>query len=133
MALDLESLTGDAPREVPIGDLEKSISEVWRSASKGENAEAVLRAAALTLVVFVESPEAAEEVRELSGALSEQKPCRGITLIAQPQNKSAGLRCWVSAQCKCDPSVIGRKQIRSEQIAVSAQEIKNSAAMPARI
>lgn len=121
MALDLESLTGDAPREVPISDLEKSISEVWRSASKGENAEAVLRAAALTLVVFVESPEAAEEVRELSGALSEQNPCRVITLIAQPQNKPDGLRSWVSAQCKCDPSVSGRKQIRSEQIAVSAQ------------
>lgn len=121
MPLQIESLTGDAPLEVPIGNLETSISELWRSAAKdAENPEAVLRAAALTLVVFVESPEAAEEVRELAGALSEQNPCRVITLIARPQAKPDGLRSWISAQCKCDPNVSGRKQIRSEQIAVSA-------------
>ena len=114
MALELESLTGDEPREVPIGDLEKEISELWRSATKdGENAEAVLRAAALTLVVYVESPEAAEEVRALASALSEQNPCRVITLIAQPQDKPDGLRSWISAQCKCDAAGSGRKQIRS--------------------
>lgn len=121
MAIDLESLTGEEPREVAISDLEKEISELWRSATKGaENAEAVLRTAALTLVVYVESPEGGDEVRSLVSALSEQNPCRVITLIAQPLAKPDGLRSWVSAQCKCDASGSGRKQIRCEEITIQA-------------
>lgn len=121
VALELESLTGDEPREVPIGDLEKEISELWRSAGEDSaGAEAVLRAAALTLLVYVESPEAGEEVRDLVGTVSEQNPCRVILMIAQPQDGPEGLRSWVSAKCKCDPSVAGRKQIRCEEIAIRA-------------
>jgi glucose-6-phosphate dehydrogenase assembly protein OpcA len=121
VAQELESLTGDEPREVAIGDLEKEISDLWRSVTRdSENAEAVLRAAALTLVVYVETPEAGEEVRSLVSALSEQNPCRVITLISQPLAKPDCLRSWVSGQCKCDPSNSGRKQIRCEEIAIRA-------------
>ncbi len=121
MALELESLTGGEPREVKIGDLEKEISELWRSAAKvAESPEAVLRAAALTLIVYVESPEEGDEVHSLVGALSEQNPCRVIILIAQADDQPAGLRSWISAQCKCDPSSSARKQIRLEEIAIRA-------------
>jgi glucose-6-phosphate dehydrogenase assembly protein OpcA len=119
--VELESLTGDAPREVAIGDLEKEISELWRSVAKdSENPEAVLRAAALTLVVYVDNAEAAEEVRSIAASLSEQNPCRVIILMAQPQAGPDGLRSWISAQCKCDAAVSNRKQIRGEQIVIRA-------------
>ncbi len=121
MALEVESLTGGEPREVKIGDLEKEISELWRSATKDEkNPEAVMRAAALTLVVYVESPEDADEVHNLAGAVSEQNPCRVITLISQPHEQPAGLRSWISAHCKCDAAGSGRKQIRLEEIVIRA-------------
>lgn len=120
MALKLESVTGGEPREVKISDLEKEISALWRSlAEKSEGEEAVTRATALTLLVYVESEEAAQEVGNLVAALTEQNPCRAVVMIAQPGAQPAGFRASISAHCHLPSS--GRKQVCCEQITVTAR------------
>lgn len=120
MALTIESLSGGEAREIKINGLENEIAELWRSVAKeAEGAEAVTRAASLTLIVYVESPEAAREVGKLMSALTQQNPCRAVILIAQPAAKPDGLRAWLSVNCNLSPS--GRKQLCVEQISLDAR------------
>lgn len=120
MALKLESLTGGEPREVQISDLEKEISALWRSlAEKSEGHEAVTRASALTLLVYVESEEEGREVANLVSALTEQNPCRAVIMIAQPEGAPPGFSAAISARCHL--SSPGRKQVCCEQITVTAR------------
>lgn len=120
MPLTLESLTGGEPREVEIGNLEKELSSLWRSVAKeAEGSEAVTRAAALTLLVYVESERAAEEVGNVIGALAGENPCRAVVLTAQPEAAPAGLRAWVSIHSHLTAS--GRRQVCCEKISISAR------------
>ena len=115
----LESLTGVESREVQIRDLEKELSALWRSlAAQSEGGEAVTRAAALTLLVYVENEEAAMEVGNLLGSISAQNPCRAVIMIAQPDASPAGFKASISAQCHLSPS--SRRQVCCEQIRVVA-------------
>lgn len=120
MALTLQSLTGGEPRPVQIADLEKELSALWRSAAEdAKTRDAVTRACALTLLVFVESEEAGREVGNLVSSLTEQNPCRAVIMIAQPEAKPAGLTARISAHCHL--SSAGGKQVCCEQISVAAR------------
>jgi glucose-6-phosphate dehydrogenase assembly protein OpcA len=116
----LESLTCEDPREVKISEIESEIAQLGRSAMKeAGGGEAVTRAASLTLITYVESPQAAQEVCNLVRTVSEQNPCRAVILTARPEGAPAGLRAWISTHCSLPPA--GAKRLCAECISVEAR------------
>jgi glucose-6-phosphate dehydrogenase assembly protein OpcA len=120
--LTLESLAGDESQEVKFGELESKLAQLGRAKMKEhQGAEATItRAASLTLVVLVETPEAAQEVSKQICAISEQNPCRAVILVAQPEAKPSGLRAWISVHFN-QPSSSPAKRLCAEQILVEAR------------
>ncbi len=93
---------------------------MWRSASGAVGEESpVTRATALTLLVFVDSPEAAREVSGLIADVTRQNPCRAVVMVMIPEGEPKGLMASVSAHCHL--AAEGGKQICSEQITLEAR------------
>jgi glucose-6-phosphate dehydrogenase assembly protein OpcA len=103
-----------------VADLEAELSALWRSAAEDPAAKnPVTRACTLTLLIYVESDEAADEVNNLVAEVTRQNPCRTIIMMLEPQATRSGLEAWVSAHCHLP--VGGEKQVCSEQIALRAR------------
>jgi glucose-6-phosphate dehydrogenase assembly protein OpcA len=110
---------GDA-RPVVVSNLEAELSALWRTAAEDPTGEsAVTRACTLTLLIYVESDEAAYEVTNLVAEVTRQNPCRAIIMTLEPHAASSGLEAWVSAHCHLP--VAGEKQVCSEQITIRAR------------
>jgi glucose-6-phosphate dehydrogenase assembly protein OpcA len=108
------------PRPVNVDDLEAELSALWRTAAEDPAAaNAVTRACALTLLIYVDSDEAAYEVTNLVAEVTRQNPCRAIIMMLEPEAATAGLEAWVSAHCHLP--VAGEKQVCSEQITIRAR------------
>jgi len=112
------------PRPADVAALEAALSDLWRSAAEGAGTQgAVTRACALTLLVYVESEEAAQEVNRIVAEVTRQNPCRVIVMQVEPQASPPGptrrLTGWVSAHAHLP--VAGEKQVCSEQITLRAQ------------
>jgi glucose-6-phosphate dehydrogenase assembly protein OpcA len=110
----------DVPRSANVAELEAELSALWRSAAEDPTTrQAVTRACALALLVYVESEEAG---REVSGVISEamrQTPFRAVIMISEPQAAPAGLAAWVSAHCHLPTA--GEKQVCCEEVTVRAR------------
>jgi glucose-6-phosphate dehydrogenase assembly protein OpcA len=103
-----------------MADLEAELSALWRSAAEDPAAQnAVTRACTLTLLIYVESDEAAYEVNSLVAEVTRQNPCRAIIMMLEPQVTPSGVEAWVSAHCHLP--VAGEKQVCSEQITLRAR------------
>jgi glucose-6-phosphate dehydrogenase assembly protein OpcA len=85
-------------------------------AGESQDPNAVTRACALTLLVYVEREEAVQEVNDLIAQLTRQTPCRAIIVTAQPETQPAGVSAWISAHCHLP--VVAEKQVCCEQIAI---------------
>jgi glucose-6-phosphate dehydrogenase assembly protein OpcA len=108
------------PRPADVADLEAELSALWRSAAEDPAAKnAVTRACTLTLLIYVESNEAADEVNNLVAEVTRQNPCRAIIMMLEPEASPSGLEAWVSAHCHLP--VAGEKQVCSEQITIRAR------------
>ena len=120
MAGTIEPIGLGEPRPANVADLEAEMSALWRTAAEDPAAEnAVTRACALTLLIYVESDEAAYEVTNLVAEVTRQNPCRAIIMMLEPEAASTGLEAWVSAHCHLP--VAGEKQVCSEQITIRAR------------
>jgi len=120
MAGTIEPIGLSEPRPANVADLEAELSALWRSAAEDPAAKnAVTRACALTLLIYVENDEAAYEVNELVAEVTRQNPCRTIIMMLEPQAAPSGLEAWVSAHCHLP--VAGEKQVCSEQITLRAR------------
>jgi glucose-6-phosphate dehydrogenase assembly protein OpcA len=123
LAGTIEPIGLGEPRAVPQGgmaDLEAELSALWRSAAEDPAAKnAVTRACTLTLLIYVESDEAAYEVNNLVAEVTRQNPCRAIIMMLEPEASPSGLEAWVSAHCHLP--VAGEKQVCSEQITIRAR------------
>ena len=75
--------------------------------------------ARLTLLIYVESDEAADEVNNLVAEVTRQNPCRAIIMMLEPEASPSGLEAWISAHCHLP--VAGEKQVCSEQITLRAR------------
>ena len=107
-------------RPAKVADLEAELSALWRSAAEDPATKnAVTRACTLTLLIYVESDEAAEEVNNVVAEVTRQNPCRTIIMMLEPEASPAGLEAWVSAHCHLP--VAGEKQVCSEQIHLRAR------------
>jgi glucose-6-phosphate dehydrogenase assembly protein OpcA len=108
------------PRPANVANLEAELSALWRSAAEDPAAKnAVTRACTLTLLIYVESEEAAYEVNNLVAEVARQNPCRAVIMMLEPQATPPGLEAWVSAHCHLP--VAGEKQVCSEQITIRAR------------
>ena len=119
MSETLQLLTFGEPRPAHVADLEAELSALWRSAAEGPQAsQAVIRACALNLLVYVESEEEGREVSNVVSQVTLQNPCRAIVMITQPASSPPALTAWISAHCHLP--VAGEKQVCSEEISVVA-------------
>ena len=120
MAGIIEPIGLGEPRQANVADLEGELSALWRSAAEGPGAEyAVMRACTMTLLIYVESDEAAYEVTNLVAEATRQNPCRAIIMMLEPEATASGLEAWVSAHCHLP--VAGEKQVCSEQVTIRAR------------
>jgi glucose-6-phosphate dehydrogenase assembly protein OpcA len=108
------------PRPAAVGELESELSALWRSTTEAaEEDRSVMRASALTLLVFVDDRRAESEVSSAVSRVTLQNPCRAVVMIAEPGAAPAGLEAWVSAHCHLPTG--GGKQVCCEQVAVWAR------------
>ncbi len=115
-----KSLTAGELQPATIADLEKELSDLWRSAAEDPAAEhPVMRASVLTLLVYVENEHAGRETLKLISQVISQNPCRAIIMIAEETEQPEGLTSWISAQCHLPAS--GARQVCCEQICVQAR------------
>ncbi len=120
MAGTIEPIGLGEPRAADVADLEAELSALWRSAAEGPAAKNVVtRACTLTLLIYVESDEAADEVNNLVAEVTRQNPCRAIIMMLEPEASPAGLEAWISAHCHLPAA--GEKQVCSEQITIRAR------------
>jgi len=108
------------PRPANVAELEAELSALWRSAADDSTGKtAVTRACTLTLLIYVESDEAAYEVNNLVAEVTRQNPCRTIIMRLEPEASPSGFEAWVSAHCHLP--LAGEKQVCSEQITIRAR------------
>jgi glucose-6-phosphate dehydrogenase assembly protein OpcA len=120
LAGTIEPIALGEPRLADVANLESELSALWRSAAEDSAAKNVItRACTLTLLIYVESDEAAWEVNNLIAEVTRQNPCRTIIMMLEPEASSSGLEAWVSAHCHLP--VAGEKQVCSEQITLRAR------------
>lgn len=106
------------PTDVP--EVEAKLSALWRAAAEDPSLQHVVtRACALTLLIAVETEEAAREVNNLIAEVTRQNPCRAIVMVVEPEATPAGLSAWISAHCHLP--AVGEKQLCSEQITLHAR------------
>src|SRR5271167_2921023 len=118
MSETLQLLTFGEPRPAQVADLEAELSALWRSAAEGPGSQAVIRACALNLLVYVESEEEGREVSNVISQVTLQNPCRAIVMIIEPTSSRTAVTAWISAHCHLP--VAGEKQVCSEEISVAA-------------
>ncbi len=120
MANTVEPILQGEPRAVDVAAIESELSVLWRSAAEDPALQnAVMRACALTLIIYVEGDEAAQEVGELIAEVTRQNPCRAIVMVAEPDAVSESLEAWITAHCHLPTA--GEKQVCSEQVTIRAR------------
>lgn len=120
MSQNLQPITLGGPREADVSGLAAELDALWRSTGRdAEGRETVVRACALTLLIYTESEDGAREVSELLGALTLQNPCRALILVAQPDESPSGLSATISAVCQLPAP--GVKQVCCEHVTLVAR------------
>lgn len=120
MTETLQPILLGEPRPAKVPDLEAELSALWRSAAEDPATQNVVtRACTLTLLVYLENEEAAQEVNSLVAEVTRQNPCRAIVMLVEPQATPPELSAWVSAHCHVP--VAGEKQVCSEQVSLRAR------------
>lgn len=115
-----KSLSIGAPRPARVADLEAELSALWRAMSEdAPAANPVMRACALTLLVYTEGAEAQNEIAQALAAVTPQNPCRALVMIVEPAARESGLEGWVSAHCH--RPLAGEKQVCCEQVTLIAR------------
>jgi len=120
LARTTEPISLGEARLANVADLEGELSALWRSVAEDPaTKDVVTRACALTLLVYVESDEAAEEVNNLVAEVTRQNPCRTVIMMLEPEASPAGFEAWVSAHYHVP--VGGEKQVCCEQVTLRAR------------
>jgi len=116
----LQGFALEEPRPANVEEIEAGLAAMWRSAAEASGAEtAVMRASALTLLVYVDCQEAAQEVSNMLADVTQQNPCRAVVMVMDPKGSPPGLMASISAHCHMP--LEGGRQICSEQITLNAR------------
>jgi glucose-6-phosphate dehydrogenase assembly protein OpcA len=111
---DLRKAAAGADLPVNYAEIERALSELWRSASEDENA--ITRAALWNVVAHTDSTANHAIASETLGRVSAAVPQRSIVIRSEP-GSAPEMSSWISANCHL---VGAGKQVCSEEIAVVA-------------
>jgi glucose-6-phosphate dehydrogenase assembly protein OpcA len=120
LAETIEPVTLGEPRPTDVAAIERDLSALWKSMAAGDpQREAITRACALTLLVYVESAEASRKVSSLVSGIIAQNPCRVVVMVVEPQAAESSLGAQISIHCHVPRA--GGKQLCCEQIELQAR------------
>ncbi len=94
-------------QEVPLGRVDKALKELW-----GADA-ARTRASLMNIAVYSEDPDSLERNTQLLGEITREHSCRGLLILALPDQTPPQARAWITAHCQLYG---GHKSVCSEQI-----------------
>lgn len=125
MTTDLRAFTSGEPQPVDLASVERQITALWKEASEAEDSQqpAVMRACALTLVVFDDPRSGRKDAAPLDETLSrvtERHPCRILLARIDPEHPAGSLESWVTALCHLSPGAGRSSRVCSEQVTVTA-------------
>jgi glucose-6-phosphate dehydrogenase assembly protein OpcA len=108
-------------QEVPLGRVDKALKELW-----GADA-ARTRASLMNIAVYSEDPESLERNTQLLGEITREHSCRGLLILALPDQTPPLARAWITAHCQLYD---GHKSVCSEQISFvlaggNANQVRN--------
>lgn len=107
---------------INIGAVERELAAIWRDEAAGDESHeerAVTRARVLTLIVYGESTEFAEEFDETIAEISNLHPARAIVLKANRGGSGNAATSHVSAVCRVQGP--RSKQVTCEQVTFEAE------------
>lgn len=93
-------------QEVPLGQVDKALKELW-----GKD-EARTRASLMNFAIYSEDPGSVGANTRLLEEITREHACRGLLLLALPGGKPHA-RAWITAHCQLHD---GHKSVCSEQI-----------------
>lgn len=111
-------MTGEV-RAVDVAEIEHALTGLWKSAAADGDGDApIVRASALTLVVYVTEAQSADQIAEVIVQASRRHPNRSIVIVNEPRHSLEGPEATISARCQVPHA--GGKQVCSEQITLRA-------------
>jgi len=87
------------PSEIEVSAIESQLEEIWRSSAEAEGGNAVMRAAAFTLIYAVRGSAQDGVHRDLLVELTLRHPARAILLCLDEHSTASPIRSWVSVYC----------------------------------
>lgn len=106
MNATLEDSLAVLGQEVPLGQVDKALKDLW-----GKD-EARTRASLMNFAIYSEDPESIEANTRLLEEITREHACRGLLLLALPAGEPHA-RAWITAHCQLHD---GHKSVCSEQI-----------------
>lgn len=87
------------PSEVEVSAIESGLEEIWRGCAEAETGQAVMRAAAFTLIYAARGSADQSAMNDLLVQLTLRHPLRAILLTLDDDAETRSLRAWVTAYC----------------------------------
>jgi glucose-6-phosphate dehydrogenase assembly protein OpcA len=106
MGATLEDSLAILGQEVPLGQVDKALKELW-----GKD-EARTRASLMNFAIYSEDPASLEANTKLLEEITHEHACRGLLLLALPGGQPSA-RAWITAHCQLHD---GQKSVCSEQV-----------------
>ncbi|MEI6534640.1 MAG: glucose-6-phosphate dehydrogenase assembly protein OpcA [Verrucomicrobiaceae bacterium] len=106
MSAELENSLAILGQEVPLGQVDMALKELW-----GKD-EARTRASLMNFAIYSEDPSSIEANTKLLEEITQEHACRGMLLLALPAGKPSS-RAWITAHCQLHE---GQKSVCSEQV-----------------
>jgi glucose-6-phosphate dehydrogenase assembly protein OpcA len=87
------------PRDVDVSAIERELEEIWRCCAEAEGGQAVMRAAAFTLIYAVRGAADGGMINDMLVELTLRHPSRAILLHLNDEAGEKAFRAWVTAYC----------------------------------
>ncbi|HET6892392.1 MAG TPA: glucose-6-phosphate dehydrogenase assembly protein OpcA [Pyrinomonadaceae bacterium] len=113
-------------RHIKVGEtfdieaIERALANAWlATAAESEGEEALLRARAANLIIFLPNKAALEETRQTVAELTSMHPCRVLVLVGDRDADNKDIEVYISAPCPKDKRYESRL-LCCEEITLSA-------------
>lgn len=109
------------PRTVEVNSVDKELERIWKTMAPavGDEAQPVMQASVVNLVVVADTPSEADTSVELLARVMCKAPCRAIVLDSEPDADPPSIEANVSVIC----DMVGERQICCEHIRIVARGI----------